>query len=84
MRRLAVSEGVTLTMGFVQRRLVKLVMRVVSFPKLTLAICGVLLVAAVGLAWFGLSLSTDQDELLTPKLKFFRGLQGIHAAVSGK
>ncbi len=62
-------------MGFVQRRLVKMVMRVVSFPKLTLLICAVVLAAGVILAWGKLGLSTSQDELLTPKLKFFRDYQ---------
>jgi predicted RND superfamily exporter protein len=59
-------------MGFVQRRLVKLVIRVVSYPKLTLGICALILVGAVVLAKTRLRLSTDQDELLTPKLEFFR------------
>jgi predicted RND superfamily exporter protein len=59
-------------MGFIQRRLVKIVMRAVLFPRTTLAICGILLVAAGLFAWFNLKLSTNQDELLTPDLKFFR------------
>ena len=59
-------------MGFVQRRLVKVVMRVVTFPKVTVAVCAILLLAAVAFSWFHLTLSTDQNELLTPKLKFFR------------
>jgi predicted RND superfamily exporter protein len=59
-------------MGFVQRRLVKGVMWVVSFPKLALAVCAVVLVAAVVLAATGLGLSTNQDDLMTPKLKFFK------------
>jgi uncharacterized protein len=62
-------------MGFVQRQLVKVVIRVVSYPWTTVGICAALLVAAVGWSWFGLSLSTDQNELLTPKLKFFRDYQ---------
>jgi predicted RND superfamily exporter protein len=59
-------------MGFIQRRLVKGVMWVVTWPKVTVAVCAVVLVAAGAFAWFHLRLSTDQDELLTPKLKFFR------------
>ena len=59
-------------MGFIQRRLVKGVMTVVTYPKVTLAICAVLLVASVIYAWFGLSLSTDENALLAPKLQFFQ------------
>ena len=59
-------------MGFVQRQIIKLVLRVVSYPRVTLLICGVLLVAAVGMALTSLSLSTDHDALMTPKLKFFK------------
>src|SRR4051794_15911144 len=59
-------------MGFLQRRLVKGGLWVVSLPKVTLAICALLLMGAVLYAKMGLTLSTDQDALLTPKLKFFR------------
>ena len=59
-------------MGSVQRQVVKWVIRVVSYPKLSLALCAVALVLAVGLAATRLRLSTDQEELMTPKLKFFR------------
>jgi predicted RND superfamily exporter protein len=59
-------------MGFVQRKLVKLVIRVVTFPKLTLGICAGVLAVSVVYAFFGLHLSTDEDQLLTPKLRFFR------------
>lgn len=62
-------------MGFVQRHLVKLIIRMVSFPKLTLAICALALLGAVALSWTRLGLSTSQDELMTPKLKFFRDYQ---------
>ena len=55
-------------MGFVQRQLVRLVMRAVSFPKLTLAVCALALVASVVGAWTGLGMSADQEELMTPKL----------------
>ncbi len=59
-------------MGFVQRRLVRGVLWVVSHPKITLAICAVMLVTSVGYAWIGLSLSTDENALLTPDLPFFK------------
>ncbi|HVX85020.1 MAG TPA: MMPL family transporter [Phycisphaerae bacterium] len=59
-------------MGFVQRRLVKMVMKVVCWPKATIAVCAVLLVASVVFAKLHLSLSTDQNALLTPNLKFFK------------
>jgi predicted RND superfamily exporter protein len=59
-------------MGFVQRRLVQGVVAVVTWPKLTIAVCAIVLVASVLFARFRLTLSTDQDELLTPTLPFFR------------
>ena len=62
-------------MGPIQRRLVKFVIRVVSAPKLTLAICATTLAASIICAMTLLSLSTNQDELLTPKLKFFKDYQ---------
>src|SRR4051812_20991206 len=62
-------------MGPIQRRLVKFVIRVVSAPKLTLTICATTLAASIILSMTLLSLSTNQDELLTPKLKFFKDYQ---------
>jgi uncharacterized protein len=59
-------------MGFVQRRLVRGVLWVVAWPKVTLGICALVLVGAVVGAWFGLSLSTDENALLTPDLPFFK------------
>src|SRR4051794_1024984 len=59
------------SMGFVQRRLVKCVLWVVAYPKLTLAGAAVLLVVAGVGAWFGLSVSTDQNDLFSPNVKFF-------------
>ncbi|HUO06788.1 MAG TPA: MMPL family transporter [Phycisphaerae bacterium] len=59
-------------MGFLQRRMVKGVMTVVTYPKVTLGICAVLLVASVVYAQLGLSLSTDENALLTQKLQFFK------------
>jgi predicted RND superfamily exporter protein len=59
-------------MGFVQRLLVKAVMRVVCHPKITVAVCAVLLLASAVFAKIHLSLSTDQNALLTPELPFFK------------
>jgi|GEM_PF-702462 len=59
-------------MGFVQRQLVKMVMRVVSYPRVTVAICAVLLVVSIVFARVFLTLSTDQNALLTPNLPFFK------------
>jgi predicted RND superfamily exporter protein len=59
-------------MGFVQRRLVRGVLWVVAWPKVTLGICALVLVASVVGAWCGLSLSTDENALLTPDLPFFK------------
>ncbi|MGN6367877.1 MAG: MMPL family transporter [Phycisphaerae bacterium] len=47
-------------------------MAVVAYPKVTLAVCAALLVASVVFAWTNLSLSTDENALLAPKLKFFQ------------
>src|SRR4051794_37888705 len=66
----ACLEGIS--MGRFQRRLVKLVVGVVHFPKLTLVLCGLMLAASVGFALVHLQLSTDEDDLLPPKLPFFR------------
>jgi len=62
-------------MGSIQRQFVKLVLKVVSYPKATLVVCSALFVAAGVFAWFNLKLSTNQDELLTPRLPFFRDYQ---------
>jgi predicted RND superfamily exporter protein len=59
-------------MGFVQRRLVQGVVAVVTWPKVTVAICAILLVTCVVYAKFRLTLSTDQNALLTPTLPFFK------------
>jgi predicted RND superfamily exporter protein len=59
-------------MGFIQRRLVRGVLWVVAWPKVTLGICALVLVASVIGAWWGLSLSTDENALLTPDLPFFK------------
>lgn len=59
-------------MGFVQRRLVKLVLCVVAWPKVTVGLCALGLAGAVLLALTSLSLSTNQNELMTPHLGFFK------------
>jgi predicted RND superfamily exporter protein len=58
-------------MGFVQRRLVISVLRIVERPKLTLLAAAVLLAAAALVARLWLSVSTDQNDLFSPKVKFF-------------
>ena len=58
-------------MGFVQRRILKCVLWVVHHPKLTLGIAlGVLALAIVD-ARLQLTVSTDQNKLFSPKIKFF-------------
>ena len=47
-------------------------MAVVTYPKVTIAICAIVLVASVLYSRSRLSLSTDENALLTPKLKFFQ------------
>jgi predicted RND superfamily exporter protein len=59
-------------MGFLQRQLVKVVMGVVTWPKVTVAVCAVLLVACVFYARTRLSLSTDQNAMLPKTLPFFQ------------
>lgn len=58
-------------MGSFQRRLLKVVLRVVERPKLTLAIAGAVLLACGTLAFTRLSISTDEDQLFSSKVKFF-------------
>ena len=50
----------------------KFVVGVVTWPKVTVGVCALVLVGAVVGAWFGLSVSTDHDALLTPDLPFFK------------
>src|SRR5205809_1021162 len=59
-------------MGFVQRRLLKLVLGVVARPKLTLLIAGIALVISVGLALARLGISTDQNKLFSERNPHFR------------
>ena len=58
-------------MGVVQRRLVKGVLWIVARPKLTLAVAAVVLATASIYARQRLSVSTDQNDLFSPKVKFF-------------
>ncbi len=59
-------------MGFIQLWLVKGVLWVVRHPWVTVGVCALMLVGAVVYAWMGLSLSTDENALLTPDLPFFK------------
>lgn len=54
------------------RALLKLVLRVVHHPKLTLLIALAILVACVVLALTRLTISTDQNQLFSDKVPFFR------------
>ena len=58
-------------MGSIQRTLNRGVLRVVSHPKLTLIVAAVVLVACVLSARRWLSISTDQNNLFSPRVKFF-------------
>ena len=58
-------------MGPFQRRLVKGVLWVVTHPKLTLGLAAGLLCVCVGSAYRSLKVSSDQNELFSPKVKFF-------------
>jgi predicted RND superfamily exporter protein len=58
-------------MGLVQRLLVKGVLRVVAHPKLTLGLSCLLLIIGVGSAKLWLHVSSDQNELFSPRVKFF-------------
>jgi len=59
-------------MGFVQRQLVKGVLWVVKHPRFTLAGAGVLLGVCVASAARWLTVSTDQNNLFSPHVRFFR------------
>src|SRR5688572_17647193 len=58
-------------MGRIQRQLVRAILGVIQRPRLTLAIAGVALLACATLAYFRLEISTDQNKLFSPKVKFF-------------
>src|SRR4051794_13609779 len=59
-------------MRLFHRPLMVAVLKVVSFPKTTLAIALVLLAASGALAYFRLNISTDQNRLFDPTVPFFR------------
>ena len=58
-------------MGFVQRRLVKGVLWVVAHPRLTLGAAAVVLLVSIASAMRWLTVSTDQNNLFSPHVKFF-------------
>src|SRR5688572_1292277 len=58
-------------MGRIQRQLVRAILGVIQRPRLTLAIAGVALLACATLAYLRLDISTDQNKLFSPKVKFF-------------
>jgi predicted RND superfamily exporter protein len=59
-------------MGVIQHWLLTSVLRVVKYPRRTLVICGIILVACVLLALTRLSIDTDQDKLFSPQVAFFK------------
>lgn len=54
------------------RRLLLIVIGVVTHPRLTLAVAGIFLVAAVILAMLRLDISADQNKLFDPRVPFFQ------------
>jgi predicted RND superfamily exporter protein len=58
-------------MGFIQRRVLTMVLRVVERPRLSLAIAGLALAVCVGMALVRLRVSTDQDKLFAADVPFF-------------
>ena len=58
-------------MGLVQRRLLKNVLWVVAHPKLTLGLSALLLIVCVVYANRRLTVSSDQNKLFSPRVKFF-------------
>lgn len=66
-------------MDFIQRRLLKYVLAVVTHPWLTLVIVLLVVAASATLAITRLTISTDQNKLFAPKVWFFQEyLQYIH------
>jgi len=59
-------------MGRIQRRLVKATLTVVSYPRLTLLLAAVVLAVSVWVALGRLTISTDQNNLFSDKVSFFR------------
>jgi predicted RND superfamily exporter protein len=61
-------------------RLIAFVFAVVHRPRLTLALAALALAGASALAWFKLDVSTDQDQLFSSKVPFFRDYLGFTRA----
>ncbi len=59
-------------MGPIQRNLVKGVMVVVAWPRLTLSVCAALAIVCIVLAKVFLSISTDENKLFDRDVKFFK------------
>jgi uncharacterized protein len=59
-------------MGPIQRRLLKVVLAIVEFPRTALVICAAVLVLSVGLALLRLQVDTDQDKLFSSHVAFFK------------
>ncbi len=59
-------------MGVIHRRLLVFVLAIVARPKTTLLISGLTVVACALLAATRLSISSDQNKLFSPNVKFFR------------
>src|SRR3954449_5179129 len=59
-------------MGKFHRPLLRAVLAVVTHPRVTLVVAGVVLAACVLLAVFRLPISTDQDKLFNRDVPFFR------------
>src|SRR4051794_26668743 len=61
-----------MTMGPIQRRLVRAVVHVVESPRRTLLIAGVVVAACAVLAGASLRISTDQNKLFSARAAFFK------------
>src|SRR2546423_10793900 len=59
-------------MRLFHRPLMVAVLKVVSYPKTTLAIALILLAGCGALAYFNLDISTDQNKLFDPDVPFFK------------
>src|SRR5580658_582041 len=59
-------------MGSIQRRLLKVVLAIVARPRLTVAICLLALGGCVAFALLRLNIDTDEDQLFSPNVPFFR------------
>jgi predicted RND superfamily exporter protein len=59
-------------MGGIQRRLLKIVLAVVRYPRMTLAICAAVMAISIGAALLHLTIDTDQDRLFSSQVGFFK------------